>query len=95
MNLTYYKQKTPLTGVLMNHGREDRIRTCDPLLPKQMRYQTALLPDLPGAPDMSRTRNLQIRSLTLYPIELRAQSIFFRHKLQPFGGSYRNRTDGH
>jgi hypothetical protein len=40
-----------------------------------MRYQTALLPDLLGAPDMSRTRNLQIRSLTLYPIELRAQSI--------------------
>jgi hypothetical protein len=27
-----------------------------------------------GAPDMSRTRNLQIRSLTLYPIELRAHS---------------------
>lgn len=25
-------------------GRGDRIRTCDPLLPKQMRYQTALLP---------------------------------------------------
>ena len=29
----------------MNDGRGDRIRTCDPLLPKQMRYQTALLPD--------------------------------------------------
>ena len=27
------------------NGRGDRIRTCDPLLPKQMRYQTALLPD--------------------------------------------------
>ncbi len=26
-------------------GRGDRIRTCDPLLPKQMRYQAALLPD--------------------------------------------------
>ena len=25
-------------------GRGDRIRTCDPLLPKQMRYQAALLP---------------------------------------------------
>jgi carboxypeptidase Q len=27
------------------HGRGDRIRTCDPLLPKQMRYQAAPLPD--------------------------------------------------
>src|SRR5688500_18405555 len=27
------------------NGRGDRIRTCDPLLPKQMRYQAALLPD--------------------------------------------------
>ena len=27
------------------NGRGDRIRTCDPLLPKQMRYQTALLPE--------------------------------------------------
>lgn len=29
----------------MKNGRGDRIRTCDPLLPKQMRYQAALLPD--------------------------------------------------
>ena len=29
-------------------GRGDRIRTCDPLLPKQMRYQAALLPDGPA-----------------------------------------------
>src|SRR5688500_9784179 len=28
----------------LNDGRGDRIRTCDPLLPKQMRYQAALLP---------------------------------------------------
>ncbi len=27
------------------YGRADRIRTCDPLLPKQMRYQAALQPD--------------------------------------------------
>lgn len=31
-------------------GRGDRIRTCDPLLPKQMRYQTALLPDAGAGP---------------------------------------------
>src|SRR3546814_2558960 len=29
------------------NGRGDRIRTCDPLLPKQMRYQAAPLPDGP------------------------------------------------
>ena len=27
------------------YGRGDTIRTCDPLLPKQMRYQTALHPE--------------------------------------------------
>ena len=27
------------------YGRGDKIRTCGPLLPKQMRYQAALLPD--------------------------------------------------
>ena len=27
-------------------GRGDRIRTCDPLVPNQMRYQAALLPDI-------------------------------------------------
>ena len=26
-------------------GRGDKIRTCDPLVPNQMRYQAALLPD--------------------------------------------------
>ena len=32
----------------MEDGRGDRIRTCDILLPKQARYQTALLPDVGG-----------------------------------------------
>ena len=32
-------------------GRADRIRTCDPLLPKQVRYQTAPRPDLTRALD--------------------------------------------
>ena len=30
------------------NGREDRIRTCDPLVPNQMRYQAAPLPDPRG-----------------------------------------------
>ena len=31
---------------LLESGRGDRIRTCDPLVPNQMRYQAALLPDM-------------------------------------------------
>lgn len=38
-------------------GRADRIRTCDPLLPKQMRYQAALRPDPALAkPSQARAR---------------------------------------
>ena len=32
-------------------GRGDRIRTCDPLVPNQMRYRAALLPDEVGMLD--------------------------------------------
>ena len=60
--------------ILQLDGREDRIRTCDPLVPNQVLYQAELLPvKLIGAPDRSRTHNLLIRSQTLYPIELRAR----------------------
>src|ERR687884_361132 len=58
--------------MINNDGREDRIRTCDPLVPNQMRYQAALLPEKYGVPGETRTPNLLIRSQTLYPIELRA-----------------------
>ena len=41
---------TPLLSVIKlefrRNGRGDRIRTCDPLVPNQMRYQAALLPDM-------------------------------------------------
>lgn len=33
---------------ISGNGRGDRIRTCDILLPKQARYQTALLPGARG-----------------------------------------------
>ncbi len=36
-------EKVVCSSIVVN-GRGDRIRTCDPLLPKQMRYQAALLP---------------------------------------------------
>ena len=31
--------------LLIFHGRADRIRTCDPFTPSEVRYQTALRPD--------------------------------------------------
>ncbi len=34
-----------------NNGRGDRIRTCDPLVPNQMRYQAAPLPESGGVLD--------------------------------------------
>ena len=40
--------------VVAGIGRGDWIRTSDPLLPKQMRYQAALLPDRPGPYGNSR-----------------------------------------
>ena len=37
------------------NGRDDRIRTCDVLLPKQARYQTAPHPDASGRRDYTST----------------------------------------
>ncbi len=36
-----------LKGIGFLKSREDRIRTCDPLVPNQVRYRPALLPDYP------------------------------------------------
>ena len=58
--------------------REDRIRTCDPLVPNQVLYQAELLPGdhfVKNAPNRSRTCNRLIRSQVLYPIELWVQKI--------------------
>ena len=43
LNSSSGKTRNDLRAI--DNGRGDRIRTCDPLLPKQMRYQAALLPD--------------------------------------------------
>ena len=89
----HYKQKNTLWGVLgfSWSGRQDsNLRPSAPKADALPNCATSRF--LLGAPDMSRTRNLQIRSLTLYPIELRAQVI--SRRISPFGGSYRNRTDG-
>jgi hypothetical protein len=39
------KRPFRICNALKNNGRGGGIRTPDPLLPKQMRYQTALRPD--------------------------------------------------
>ena len=60
-------------------NREDRIRTCDPLVPNQVLYQAELLPEIINAPCRSRTYNRLIRSQVLYPIELRVQYLLFNY----------------
>ena len=40
-------------GRTPNDGRGDRIRTCDPLVPNQVRYQPAPLPDIAPAPSFA------------------------------------------
>ena len=37
------KKRSPRASFL--NGRDDTIRTCDPLVPSEVRYQTALHPD--------------------------------------------------
>src|SRR4029078_3407449 len=43
MRATIFVSSLSMSG----NGRGSKIRTCDPLLPKQVRYQTALCPDRP------------------------------------------------
>ena len=42
-NKKWVIKKPSLRAKIINHGREDEIRTHDPSLPKRMRYQAALL----------------------------------------------------
>ena len=39
------KSKTLAFAEVLSVRREDRIRTCDPLVPNQVRYRPALLPE--------------------------------------------------
>ena len=56
----------PLCG--SRRGRGDRIRTCDPLLPKQMRYQAALLPDaVASGPLAAQSGDAKANSLRCRP----------------------------
>ena len=51
---------------MVSSGRGSWIRTNDPLLPKQMRYQTALYPD--GAGNEIRTHDLLDGNQMLYQL---------------------------
>ena len=53
------------------YGRRDKIRTCGPLIPNQIRYQTALLPEI-GCAGGARSHDIQINSLALYQLSYRA-----------------------
>lgn len=41
--IIFRRKKTPYCGVSSEIGRRERIRTSDPLVPNQLRYQAALL----------------------------------------------------
>ncbi len=43
--IIFRRKKTPHCGVSSEIGRRERIRTSDPLVPNQLRYQAALLAD--------------------------------------------------
>ena len=47
------------------YGRRDKIRTCGPLIPNQIRYQTALLPEI-GCPGGARSHNLPVAYTSAY-----------------------------
>ena len=62
---------SPVWFRLVENGRGDRIRTCDPLFPKQMRYLAALLPvpdDGPHTPIHARCNSLTAEKWMLYHI---------------------------
>ena len=52
--VTHLTPKMCCCGIVGNSGRSERIRTSDPLLPKQVRYQTALRSDRGAGVTLSR-----------------------------------------
>ena len=56
------EQKRPRKGPYLIYGRGDRIRTYDPLVPNQMRYQTALRPEV----EYSNSKNARANHNAIY-----------------------------
>lgn len=46
LNANQVLSQLSYSPITLKNGRDGRIRTCDPLLPKQMHYQAVLHPDL-------------------------------------------------
>ena len=74
----------------MINGRNDRVRTCDIVLPKHARYQLRYIPvkikkglmsQSLGAPAENRTPDTLIKSQVLYQLSYRGKRQFFRAKI--------------
>ena len=63
------QSKNPLYKEWILNGRDDRIRTCDPLVPSEVRYQAALHPE--------KAIQLSLNSLIFDPRDLRTSIIFY------------------
>ena len=75
MGLLWDTKKDFKWSLNIYNGREDRIWTCNPLVPNQVLYQVEPFPDKYGALEGIRTPDLLVRSQTLYPAELRAHAL--------------------
>ena len=64
------------SGLVFQSCREDRIRTCDPLVPNQVRYRPALLPEL------TSSRNILIPRLLIFDSRLKASFLDVNEQFQ-------------
>ena len=77
--LNFKQKKTVLIISTVFHNREDRIRTCDPLVPNQVLYQAELLP-------VAKTRPRGVEPLTFWSV--------VKHSIQlSYGRILRNAED--
>lgn len=68
------------------NGRDNRIWTCDLLVPNQALYQAKLHPENNGTPDRDWTYDLQFRKLTLYPLSYGCNGGVCQIRTDAYGG---------
>ncbi len=79
-------KKSPPSLMLWWASREDRIRTCDPLVPNQVRYRPALLP-VSFTEALAKVNNFFVfSSLSLKLRWTKIFQIFLNHLRRGFGG---------
>lgn len=89
----YDTPKHPRPQSLKFDGPAGRIRTCDPLFPKQMRYQTALRPDKTGLSSIiPSTLRLRCPISQWYPRRIR---LYCNQKLLSGGGDFHQQIHQH